>query len=256
MKSTIAFLAFLLSLSGHSQVTVTYTGNMGVLVADEKTSVWVDGLHEEYGKDYLFPTDSLITRITNGKNFIVPTLLLYTHKHGDHFSSELTNAFIKKNDSCFVLAPSQVIASINFSKKTKIVATDTYKKQHFNYGKIALKAFKIDHAGERHKNIENTGYLFTIGDKVFLHVGDTDWYDEKKLWDKLDLKNEGIDVAFLPYWMLLKKDTIQTIEEHLPNTIIVATHISPRISVKELTTIKNKFPKFHFLTSLEQQITF
>jgi hypothetical protein len=77
-------------------VIITYTGNMGVLISNEKTAVWIDGLHEYYGPAYLNPPDSLLENSFSKKRpFENLKWLLFTHYHRDHFSKKLTSRFLQ-----------------------------------------------------------------------------------------------------------------------------------------------------------------
>lgn len=245
------------SLSAQQNITVTYTGNMGVLITHDNISVLVDGLHKKYGDDYLFPPQKLIEKLKEGQEtYIPPSLLLFTHKHGDHYNLELTNNYLESHPESIVIGPGQVGKMIKKDKSFAKVLTDDYSKQEFFHKNIKIRAFKMDHAGSRHAAIENVGHIVSIGGKNFLHVGDTSWNLENKMFKKLEINKENIDVAFLPYWMLLDKNAKNQLKKHFKTTQIVATHISPRINKKDLEAIKERYPKVHFLTRLEEQIKF
>jgi len=254
------FSLFLLSIQilyAQKNSIVTYTGNMGILIESNDTSILIDGLHEKYGDDYLFPPKQLVEQLTlHQKKYTTPSIILFSHKHGDHFSSKLTNKFIATNSSAIIIGSKQISDQIKNKEKTVVITTNDYSKQDFFYKDIKIRAFKIDHAGNRHKAIENVGYIITIGKKNFLHVGDTHWNVENKMFDKLEMANEKIDVAFLPYWMLLEKNAKKLIKKHLKTSQIIATHISPRIKEEDLKTLKTKYPETYFLTHLEEQLNF
>jgi len=254
-----SLLLFVIHITcAQKSITITYTGNMGILIEASDTSILIDGLHEKYGDDYLFPPRTLVNQLitTNKGSYTPPSVLLFSHKHGDHYSSKLANEFIKNNPSGIVIGSKQISEEINDKEKTVLITTNDYSKQDFFYKDVKIRAFKIDHAGARHKAIENVGYIITVGKKNFLHVGDTSWNLEHKMFDTLKMKDEKIDVAFLPYWMLLEKDAKKLIKQYFKNSQIIATHISPRIPKKDLEALKTKYPKVYFLTHLEEQLKF
>ncbi|NAS32860.1 hypothetical protein GTQ40_17915 [Flavobacteriaceae bacterium R38] len=244
-------------LNAQQDVTVTYTGNMGVLITHNNTSVWIDGLHKKYGDDYLFPPQELVEKLTKGQGtYSPPSLLLFTHKHGDHYNHELINNYLESHPKSIVVGPGQVGKMIKDDKNFAKVLTDDYSKQEFFHQDIKIRAFKMDHAGDRHISIENVGHLVSIGGKNLLHVGDTSWNLKNKMFKKLEIDKEHVDVAFLPYWMLLDKNAKSQLKKYFKSTQIVATHISPRIDKSDLDAIKEKYPKVHFLTQLEEQVKF
>ncbi len=244
----------LVNVLGFSQdnFSITYVGNMGVYISNDQSSILIDGLHTKYGDDYLFPNKELVDRINSE---LKPNAILFTHHHGDHFSAQLSSDYLTYNKKNVLFGPSQVTKKINgFEGRKYTITTKNYSKQTTNLGKITITGLKINHAGKRHITVENVGYIITIGDKKVLHVGDTNWLEEIKLFDQLKLIDESIDIAFLPYWMLLQNDAPLLIKKYITQKQIIATHISPRIKKQELLELKERYPKIHFLTILEQQI--
>lgn len=247
-------IALFLCLPGTSQetITITYIGNMGVHIAGDKSSVLIDGLHTKYGEDYLFPSKELVKSIRT--NFR-PDAILFTHRHGDHFNAELSTTYLQSNEKALLFGPQQVTSKIqSFEDRIFTITTKDYSKQTINAGNIKVTGFKINHAGKRHITIENVGYIIHIKDKNILHVGDTDWMSEIKLFDHLHLVKENIDIAIIPYWMLLHENALSLVKKHIKPQNIIATHISPKIKEQELQKLKDQYPNIHFLTKSEEQI--
>ncbi len=225
---------------------------MGVYISGSQFSVLIDGLHTKYGDDYLFPTKSLISKITTQ---LRPDAILFTHYHGDHYSSALTEKYLKTNHKSVLFGPEQVTKKISELKNNICtIRTKDYIKQNFNLGNIQITGLKINHAGKRHLSVENVGYILNIDNKKILHVGDTDWLEEFNLFPQLKLSDEVIDIAILPYWMLLHDNASDLIQRYINPDHIIATHISPKIGEQELLDLKKKYPKIHFLTKLEKEI--
>ncbi|WP_378289100.1 MBL fold metallo-hydrolase [Aquimarina rubra] len=250
------FLLTLISLgiSGFSQkkFSLIYTGNMGVYISNGDSSVLIDGLHTKYGEDYLFPTSSLIHKINKE---LQPDAILFTHYHGDHFSASLANEYLASNKNSVLFGSNQITKEIKTSKdRLFTISTTNYNKQTIKVKDFKITGLKINHAGKRHTAVENIGYIIHLGTHRILHVGDTNWMEEINLFNQLDLTNEHIDIAILPYWMLLENNASQQIKNHINPKQIIATHISPRIQQQELLDMKKKNPDIYFLTTLEQQI--
>ncbi len=225
---------------------------MGIFISDGQSSVLIDGLHTKYGEDYLFPTPELVSNI---KNNLKPDAILFTHNHGDHFSPELSLDYMISNTEAVLFGPNQVTDNFTeFGDRISSISTKDYTKQSGNVGNIKIKALKINHAGKRHIAKQNVGYIVTINDKNILHVGDTNWLEEINLFEQLDLQKESINIAILPYWMLIQDDAPLLIKRYINPETVIATHISPRIKEKELSTLKNRYPKTYFLTELKQRI--
>ncbi len=244
---------FLLS---QETITLTYIGNMGVLVDDGSQSVLFDGLHTKYGDDYLFPSETLIEKVTTGTDgYIIPKVLLFTHMHGDHFHGKITADFLTQNPESKVLGPSQVTSTMKGHDSNKVtVATSNYKKKGFRVNDIFIKAFKIDHGGRKHVNTQNVGYIVALANKKVLHVGDTAWFENIQLFKRLKLKEEQIDIAILPYWMMLRGDAEAALKRNLAPKKLVLTHISPKATSEELRELQDRFPEAILLTEQEKKI--
>ncbi len=225
---------------------------MGVYLSDGQSSVLIDGLHSQYGDDYLFPTKELVSKINTE---LKPDAILFTHRHGDHYSKTLSKEYLNANQKAVLFGANQVTKEFpGQNDRVFTIATKDYTKQTIVIGKTKVTGLKINHAGKRHVSVENVGYLITMNTKKILHVGDTDWLEKIDLFNKLDLTNEAIDIAILPYWMLLQQDAPSLIKKYINPKQLIATHISPRIKKQELLELKNRYPDTYFLTTLEQQI--
>ncbi len=225
---------------------------MGLYISDNQFSVLIDGLHTKYGDDYLFPTEELVNKISTK---LKPDVILFTHYHGDHFSAQLAKNYLQTNQKAKIFGPNQVTNNVTtFNDRVHSISVKNYTKQTTIVGNNKIIGLKIDHAGKRHAKVENVGYIVNIGSKKILHVGDTNWLEEIQLFDKLELFKEEIDIAILPYWMLMQNNAADLIKKHIGSKLIIATHISPRIKEQELLKLKDQYPNIHFLTKLEQQI--
>ncbi|PKV50400.1 L-ascorbate metabolism protein UlaG (beta-lactamase superfamily) [Aquimarina sp. MAR_2010_214] len=254
LKIFFFFTSFLYCISGISQenITLTYTGNMGVLISDHQSSVLIDGLHTKYGDDYLFPSEKVVHKINTQ---LQPNIILFTHYHGDHFSVPLSREYLVLNKKAVLFGANQITKNFSeFKDRVYTITTKDYTKKTIDIGKIKVTGLKINHAGKRHIEVENVGYIIEINNKKFLHVGDTNWLEEIGLFDQLKLLKENIDIAILPYWMLLQDDALILIKKYINPKTVIATHISPKIKEKELLDLKSRYPEIHFLTTLEQQI--
>ncbi|MDY8137339.1 MBL fold metallo-hydrolase [Aquimarina sp. 2201CG5-10] len=253
-KILFLFTTVLISTISLSQerISLVYTGNMGVYISDGQSSFLIDGLHTKYGDDYLFPSKELVKKIGSQ---LQPDAILFTHYHGDHFSAELSKEYLDHNQKSVLFGSSQIASNFRaYNKRIHTVTTSDYIKRTTNVGDLKITGFKINHAGKRHLAVENVGYIVDIKGKKILHVGDTNWLEEINLFDQLELIKEEIDIAILPYWMLLHEDATKLIKKHINPKQLVATHISPRIKKQELRELKKRYPKVYFLTKQEQQI--
>ena len=236
-----------------AQVTVSYTGNMGVLLKTADQAVLIDGLHEFYKAAYLNPSEEVVDDLLNeGGIYPLPDLSLVTHYHGDHYSAQLHS----KLKETIVVGSAQVTDPLTQKgyKYTKTVPyAKDYRKHPYEFNGIKIMAFRMDHGNDYlHKNVQNLGYLVELGGYKILHVGDTDWYEH--VFSALNLHELEIDLAILPFWLLLYEEGPQWVKELINPKRVVLTHIDPKIKAAELQEIKEQAPQAEVFTVLGQGI--
>ncbi len=233
MTPTVLILLFLIATcpTGNHQiniiqnnyvVSITYTGNMGTLISNEKTAVWIDGLHEYYGPAYLNPPDSLLEKTFSKKGpFEKLKWLLFTHYHRDHFSKKLTDRFLQLGMDHKVIGATQVVDSL--STKDVINAWDKSDEvTHDDNVTLRIKAFNIPHIWpQRHNKVQNIAYLVEISGISILHVGDAD--TDAAAFDRMGISS--VDAAIVPQWFDSEKG--RSIIEKLKPKKVIVTHIAP-----------------------------
>ncbi|WP_460218954.1 MBL fold metallo-hydrolase [Psychroserpens sp. MEBiC05023] len=237
------------------QLKIAYVGNMGICIEHMDKTVIIDGLHQFYKKEYVHPTQEMVNNLINGtfKSFTEIEFCLVTHLHGDHFSGANERQFLEKNPQGFVLGSSQLTDNII----TDSIADRFYKIPYdnqpyfFKEHDISVTAIRCDHANSvRHASTENLAFLVDISNYKILHVGDTDWRETEKPFNTLSFKDKSIDIAILPYWMLLDNDAYQKINNRIAPKHIIATHIPPNMSQRYIRQLKSTFSNIRLFTKL------
>lgn len=155
-------------------------------------------------------------------------LVLITHSHPDHCSTEDLNKIIKLNSRVVVTADCQ----------SKIVRTDVPIKieivepgKEFDFGKIrisAVPAYNLDK--NFHPKTEGwVGYVIKIDDVVIYHAGDTDLIPEmQKLTGH---KKQGIEfIALLPIggkYTMNVEEALEAAKVIKPNLVIPMHYRNP-----------------------------
>ncbi|MHA7057676.1 MBL fold metallo-hydrolase [Aquimarina sp. M1] len=243
-----------LSITGFSQkkLSLLCTGNMDAYISNEQSSVLIDRMHAQYGDDYFFPTTTLIQKIDKQ---LQPVAILFMHNHKDHFSSSLTSMHLTPHKKAVLFESGQITEVMkDFDDRLFTITTKNYHKQQIKVKDFKINSVKINHAGEKYTAVENVGYIVDLDTHKILRIGDTNWMEEINLFHQLALIQQQKDIAMLPYWMLLDKNTPQLFKKYISPKQVIATHISPRIQIQELQYLKNTYPTVHFLATLEEQI--
>lgn len=240
---------------------ITYIANEGVLISSGGKQVLIDGLHREYQRGYAFLPAEQREKIETAKvPFDKIDLILVSHLHLDHFHPESVGLHLKHNPKATLVSSQQVVGEVekNFKDyqeiKARVVGATPPLK-----GRASVRAAGIDvevlglgHGTERHGWIQNLGHVVKLGGKKLLHIGDADTSAE--VFGQFNLDEEGIDVAFIPYWFLLGSDGQAVVREHIKPKHIIAVHISPSEAEKVAGQIKQVFPDaVAFITMLEKR---
>jgi len=97
------------------------------------------------------------------------------------------------------------------------------ERETFVHAGIRVTALNLHHGLDRRPLVEHLGFVIKLGGMKLLHLGDTEVsHDELSVYA---LGEEGIDVAFVPYWRLL--DGPSDVEEIRPRHV-VAMHVPHR----------------------------
>ena len=130
-------------------------------------------------------------------------LILVTHDHLDHFDAGLVRQYLQANPKTRIASTSQVTAKLSDLKEQVITLNARQgKTDQVIVNEIQVKAYFLSHDKEA-GDVINYGYLITINDILFFHAGDfNDSAGALSVLKTYQLDQEGIDVAFVPYWLL------------------------------------------------------
>jgi L-ascorbate metabolism protein UlaG (beta-lactamase superfamily) len=110
-------------------------------------------------------------------------------------------------------------------------------KSEFRASGIKLQVLGLRHGSAHFSWIQNLGYVVEIEGKKFLHIGDADMTAEN--FSSFHLDQEGIDVAFIPYWYLLSDSGRSFVKQQFKPKQIVAVHVPPA----EAASLAERFNK-------------
>lgn len=253
--------------ASNETLKLSYIGNMGVLVENQGKTVLFDGFHKEYRQEYVYPTESMVLDLIQGSynGFSKIDVACVTHIHRDHFNSKYCNNFLEENQEAIVVGSIQVKQEIlRFKPENREKIKHAIKAVEYNneihsidHQGIKVKAIQCNHVNStRHGNIENIAYLADINNFTILHVGDTNWDLALKTFENLELKNNNVDVAILPYWMLMEDSSRERVQKLIDPKHIIATHIPPGFSQNDRQEMVQRFPAISLFTKLGEHLTY
>lgn len=241
-------------------LTLTYVGNEGVLISDGTKSVLIDGLHREYGPDYLFPPPNILSAMETAKPpFDTVRVVLVSHVHLDHFHPQSVGLHLKNNPKATLVSSLQTMTDLARGYADhETILDQTHEltpkwKERVAYEKNGIKItlLGMKHGSDRFWWVKNLGHIIEIGGKKLFHFGDADTAVEN--FASLNLPAEKIDIAFIPYWFLLSEGGRQVVRSSIGARSNIAVHIPPATAEKDAENVKRLYPGVEAFTRMNQE---
>lgn len=260
---------------------ITYIANNGFIISSDNKKIIIDGLfgRGEQHDAIETPSHETLSKLENAKEpFDKVDLVAASHVHWDHFDPLLTIEFLKHNSKAFFISTEQVYNSIKETpaycealQNQLIVAPGSPAVQSsFNINGIDVRTLVLKHSPyyekdnngkmyNRHENIQNLGFIFTIENKKIFHCGDADVLDlnENELFE---LGKENFDVVFQDRGIMYLDDPqkIDNMLRFLHPSHIILMHAC-KMEKENLVKLKNEhkklFPQVEiFMNSLDTLI--
>jgi L-ascorbate metabolism protein UlaG (beta-lactamase superfamily) len=244
-----------------SGVTITFLANEGVMLSAGTKKVLIDAPFLKYERGYAMPADSTQAALERARApFDSVDLLLFTHRHGDHFHPAPVAAHVRANPRATLLTSQQVIDSMrshvppNDVIRRRFMARTTTPgtRRRETVNGITVELLGLPHGGFRHRQVEHLGYIVELGGRRVLHVGDTDISEAAFRPFRLDTAR--IDVALLPQWMVMEEDGRKVIERWIRPRQVVAFHVGEGEGAKAARAVQAALPgAITFARSLESR---
>lgn len=242
-------------------VEITYIANEGFLIKVNDKQILIDALFgdEEYEWCDVPNQETMNLILKNEGEFKNIDLIATTHAHRDHFYPPFVTEHLENNINGKFISCKQSVDKLkkldNYDKiKNQIVeiTPDNLTYIDTTINSIGIRVYRIAHGpyyidnpetGEKvdkHRNIQNIGFLFNIeGVKIF-HSGDSNEYGFAE-YEHFRLDKENIDIAFLDNGFMWKSDCkgIEILTNYIKANHIVIMHLHPDEYV-EYTEIANQ----------------
>lgn len=228
-------------------VEVAYIANEGFLIKVGDKKILIDALFGD--KDCGFcdiPNEETINLIFKNENYFKNIdLIAATHAHVDHFYSPFVLAHLMNNTKGQFISCKQSIDNLKKQDNYDKVSNQLFEitPDYLSYidttiNSIEVRVYRLAHGpyytddsetGEkinRHKSVQNVGFLFNIdGVKVF-HSGDSN-EDGIAEYKHFRLDKENIDIAFLGRGFIWEPNCkeIKLVKNYINAKHIVLMHI-------------------------------
>jgi len=227
---------------------ITYISNEGFLVETHGKKVLIDGLFDHIDAEWCDSPDEQTVSLMKSSTapFDEIDLIAITHKHIDHFNDQVVIKHLLSNPKAMVICPYQVSEVLAVHPDYEEVQSRIidltpawYQDSTLVVSGIPIRAMRLEHSHymeedpetgtkrNRHRDIENLGYLINIeGTKIF-HCGDTNPLNEEE-YKGYALQEESIDIAFLERMFFTSGEKGRDIRNsYIQPEHIVLMHIKP-----------------------------
>jgi len=252
MKRLILFLVLctlFTNSQAQKQCKLTYVSNEGFLLQTGDKKIMFDALFNHIDGNWCdSPNDSTLHALKHAKApFNNVDLIAVSHKHRDHFNVHVVVSHMLHNKKAYLLCPEQVgeILAKNknykeFSNRVTLCTPGEYCDEKLTVNDIPIRICRLEHSHymeedtinggkiNRHRNIENLGFVLDIdGVKVF-HCGDTNPLNEKE-YSTFNLQDENIDIALVErLFFAYGKASVDILNKYIAPKQMVLMHINPR----------------------------
>lgn len=198
-------------------VVITYIANEGFLIESDSNKILIDALFGE--EPYSFcdnPTEAAIQDMVKARGeFKDVDLVAVTHSHRDHFyapfvaghmASNPASRFISCQQSVELLSETEEYESV--SKRVMEITPDSLLYIDTRINDIGVRIYRLAHGPylvedpktgksiNRHRHVQNLGFLFDLGGFKVFHCGDSSPRCLED-YEHFRLDQEGIDVAIM-----------------------------------------------------------
>jgi L-ascorbate metabolism protein UlaG (beta-lactamase superfamily) len=209
---------------------VVYLANEGFLVRHGGRQVLIDALFGDGIPGYDAVSAELRQSLERGAVWGEVPVALATHFHGDHFDPAAVGRFLDAHPAAIFVSTPQAKASFmqavpdaaRLGERFRAVLPDPGESEVFDVAGIRIEALNLHH-GRREPPVENLGFIVTLGDRRFIHLGDTEAKQED-LAPYVERLAEP-DVALLPFWFLASEWRIEWVRQELRPQRIVVAHL-------------------------------
>lgn len=212
-------------------VRVTYVGNEGFLIETGGKKVLIDALYRAGVSGYVVHTPEVRKLLEQGlPPFDNLDLILATHYHADHFDPDAVGVHLLSDRKALFVSTNQAAHQMqsykgyrNIQARVKGLLPEEGTDDLIEYNGIRLHVLNLHHG--RNRPVENLGFVVEIGDRRFLHVGDTEVTPAELAASGFD--GGAMDFFFVPYWILLDNPEGKTIVDVVRPATVVPMHLPP-----------------------------
>ncbi len=201
---------------------VTYIANEGFLIEVGSKKILIDAMFDDRTITYSHvPDESTLARMASSEApFDNLDLVLFTHRHRDHFGIAPVYEYLAGGSSSVIIGPPQAIDGLrrvepeldSYGNRIREIPLDLFESVDFEVAGILIRAFRLRHCEyletdsatgrqfDRHEGVENIVYLIEVDGLKLLHVGDAVLSQNLDFFEAGHFPKQHVDIAFIEYF--------------------------------------------------------
>ena len=231
------------TVADESDLLITYISNEGFLIVGGGKKVLVDALD----RDEVSPA-TLALMENAAPPFDGVDLVLTTHSHFDHFDAGVARRHLENNPDAVFVSTEAVLRALqreaDFDEiAERVVAIQLAENESVQQtvNDVELQIIDLPHGPGRREI--NLGFIITLGEYKLLHMGDTDpGTVDVPFLDVYDLPSKGIDVAFVPHFILLNPSSHPIVLRGIQPRYVVPMHFFHTTPAVNYDLMETYFP--------------
>lgn len=285
----LIILASLIPLNGTASdpkvpdptVRITYIANEGFLIETGQKKILIDALFGE--KPYSFcdnPSEKALQEMIHSRGeFSHVDLVAVTHMHRDHFYAPFVSDHLSSNPAGKLISCEQTVELLSqeedfekFSERVIDMTPDSLMYKDTLINDIGVRVYRLVHGPyldedpktgltiDRHRNIQNLGFLFNVGGVKVFHCGDSSPRCMED-YEHFRLDKEEIDVAIMGRGFLGSPTGpgIEILRDLIKADHIILMHIhhdQNSYFIDVANQVKDEFPSVTIFESLMDSKTY
>lgn len=233
MRAGLLVLVVLITGScAESPVEVIAIANEGFCIRFAGRTILVDALFRATAPYPEFfsqgPSEDLIRQMVAGEEpFNHVDLALVTHSDGDHFHAGTAFEFLENHPETVLIGTDDVLKALSamdgfdvIADRVVVLARTHASCERLEHRDVQVDACRVWHSGGR--EVANNIYIVDMDGFRFLHEGDAD--RSPATFARLELPEQGLDLAFLHDWFVLNAGHPVVSEILEPRTVVLMHH--------------------------------
>ncbi|MBQ9179377.1 MAG: MBL fold metallo-hydrolase [Firmicutes bacterium] len=184
---------------------ITLSANAGLSIQTAGSNILIDAFHDEKVNEFSTITTDIYEGMKQMPEFTEPDILIFTHKHRDHYSRRMTDEMLGGRDIPVIFPEEMDVPGIHVTGKAG--------------EETEIRFFQLPHDGTGYEHIKQYALLIENEEGRILVGGDT-----KVGCGEMDylVMNRDIDVAILDFpWTTLKSGRDAICEFVQPKNLVV-----------------------------------